>query len=126
MNNKRYFSNLKKTKVENELSYLNGKLKKILQKSTSMNKSLKNILKAGWKIEDNSLVKIFRTKSFPETLGLVMSIGALCQQFDHHPDYLTMKYAEVKVSFSTHSEGGKITEKDIIIAKEIDKIFTKS
>ena len=73
----------------------------------------------GWKYENSSIKKVFKTKGFPQTLGLVSEIGALCQQFDHHPDYLTLKYAEVEVSFSTHSVGG-ISEKDFKIAKQIE------
>ncbi len=73
----------------------------------------------GWYIDNNSLKKKFKTKAFPQTLGLVTEIGALCQQFDHHPDYLILKYSEIEVSFSTHSVGG-LTDKDFNIAKQID------
>jgi 4a-hydroxytetrahydrobiopterin dehydratase len=72
-----------------------------------------------WYLENNSIKKKFKTKGFPQTMGLVAEIGALCQQFDHHPDYLTLKYSEVEVSFSTHSVGG-LSEKDFEIAKQID------
>jgi 4a-hydroxytetrahydrobiopterin dehydratase len=75
---------------------------------------------SGWFVEGNSIKKIFKTKGFPQTAGIVTTISTICQQFDHHPDYLTMKYAEVEVSFSTHDAGG-ITEKDIEIAAEINK-----
>jgi len=75
----------------------------------------------GWKQVDNSIVKTFKTKGFPQTMGLVTAIGAFCQQHDHHPDYLTMKYSSVEVSFSTHSAKG-ITQKDIDIAKDIDSL----
>lgn len=74
----------------------------------------------GWFPEGKSIKKTFKTKGFPATMGLVTTIGTICQQFDHHPDYLTLKYAEVEVSFSTHDAGG-ITEKDIEIAIEINK-----
>ncbi|MFA5405568.1 MAG: 4a-hydroxytetrahydrobiopterin dehydratase [Ignavibacteria bacterium] len=73
----------------------------------------------GWDFKDGSIKKVFKTKGFPQTLGLVSEIGALCQQIDHHPDYLTLKYSEVEVSFSTHSIGG-LSEKDFEIAKQID------
>jgi 4a-hydroxytetrahydrobiopterin dehydratase len=73
----------------------------------------------GWYLENNSIRKKFITKGFPQTLGLVAEIGALCQQLDHHPDYLTLKYSEVEVSFSTHSVGG-LSEKDFEIAKQIE------
>lgn len=74
----------------------------------------------GWHPEGESIKKIFKTKGFPATMGLVSIIGAICQQFDHHPDYMLVKYSEVEVAFSTHSAGG-ITEKDIEIAIEINK-----
>ncbi|MDQ3022619.1 MAG: 4a-hydroxytetrahydrobiopterin dehydratase [Bacteroidota bacterium] len=80
---------------------------------------LKNI--NGWSFVENSLRKTFKTKGFPQTMGLVTAIGALCQQHDHHPDYLTMKYSNVDVSFSTHSVKG-ISKKDFDIAKDIDTL----
>lgn len=73
----------------------------------------------GWKVKGDSIVKVYKTKGYAHTLGIAMAIGSLCQQFDHHPDYMTLKYAEIEVSFSTHSEGG-VTKKDINIVKEIE------
>lgn len=74
-----------------------------------------------WKLSENSIKKTFKTKGFPQTMGLVTAIGGFCQQHDHHPDYLTMKYSSVEVSFSTHTAKG-ITQKDIEIAKDIDTL----
>lgn len=74
----------------------------------------------GWFVEGNSIKKIIKTKGFPSTAGIVTTICTICQQFDHHPDHLTMKYTEIEVVFSTHTAGG-ITEKDIEIAIEINK-----
>lgn len=74
----------------------------------------------GWFVESDTIKKTFKTKGFPETAGLVTTISTICQQFDHHPDYLLMKYSEVEVVFSTHTAGG-ITQKDIDIAIEINK-----
>ncbi|MBV6480281.1 MAG: putative pterin-4-alpha-carbinolamine dehydratase [Ignavibacteria bacterium] len=75
----------------------------------------------GWQINENSIMRVFNTEGFPQTMGLVSAICGLCQQFDHHPDYLTMKYSSVEVSFSTHSAGG-LTNKDFQIAFEINKL----
>lgn len=80
---------------------------------------LKNI--NGWNLIENSIRKTFKTKGFPQTMGLATAIGALCQQHDHHPDYLTMKYSSVEVSFSTHSVKG-ISKKDFDIARDIDAL----
>ena len=84
-----------------------------------INKELKNL--KGWKSNGNAIIKTFKTKGFPQTMGLVTAIGAFCQQHDHHPDYLTMKYSSIEVSFSTHTAKG-ITIKDIKIAKDINTL----
>ncbi len=74
----------------------------------------------GWFVEGNSIKKTFKTKGWPETIGLVSVIGTICHQHDHHPDYLVVKYSEIEAAFSTHTAGG-ITQKDIDIAIEINK-----
>jgi len=84
-----------------------------------INEDLKSL--KDWKLVNNSIVKTFKTKGFPQTMGLVTAIGAFCQHHDHHPDYLTMKYSSVEVSFSTHSAKG-ITQKDFDIAKDLDTL----
>jgi len=75
----------------------------------------------GWEYDGASIKKLFKTKGFPQTMGLATAIGAICQRHDHHPDYLTIKYASVEAAFSTHDAGG-ITIKDINIAKEINAL----
>lgn len=75
----------------------------------------------GWSLSDNSIKKIFKTQNYPSTMGFVTAIGGFCQRHNHHPDYIMMKYKEVEVSFSTHSAGG-VTQKDIDIAADIEKI----
>jgi 4a-hydroxytetrahydrobiopterin dehydratase len=75
----------------------------------------------GWSYQDGSIRKIFKTSSYPATMGFVSAVGGVCQRLNHHPDYVLIKYKEIEVSFSTHSAGG-ITEKDIEAAKELEKI----
>ena len=75
----------------------------------------------GWKYEGSSIKKVFETKNYPSTMGFVTAIGGFCQKHNHHPDYVLMKFKQVEVSFSTHSAGG-VTEKDFILAEEIEKI----
>lgn len=76
---------------------------------------------SGWKLENNHLKKLFKTKNFAHTLALATAIGALCQQYDHHPDYMIIKYSELEISLSTHSTKS-ITEKDINLAQEIENL----
>ena len=75
----------------------------------------------GWNYENGSIKKVFKTSSYPASMGFVTSVGGFCQKRNHHPDYILMKFTEIEVSFSTHSAGG-ITIKDIEIAKDLEKI----
>ncbi len=98
--------------------------KKIVKNTDKLSKteviqSLKKL--KDWKLKGTSIVRLFKTKGFPQTMGLATSIGALCQAHDHHPDFLTMKYASIDVSFSSHDVKG-LSSRDIKIAKEIDKL----
>ena len=75
----------------------------------------------GWVYENGSIKKKFNTRHYPATMAFVTAIGGFCQRRNHHPDYVLMKYKEIEISFSTHSAGG-ITQNDIEIAKDIEKI----
>ena len=75
----------------------------------------------GWIYDNGSIKKTFITRHYPATMAFVAAVGGFCQKHNHHPDYVLMKYKEVEISFSTHSEGG-VTQKDIDIAKDIEKI----
>lgn len=82
----------------------------------------------GWEFTGESIKKIYKAKSFSLNIALVSAIGSICEQFDHHPDYMLVKYSTLEIAFSTHTVKG-ITEKDIEIAEEIDNfwdVFSKS
>ncbi len=76
----------------------------------------------GWEYSEGSIKKTYKTRNYPSTMGFVTTIGGVCQRYNHHPDYILMKFKEVEISFSTHSVGG-ITQNDIDVAQEIDKIL---
>jgi 4a-hydroxytetrahydrobiopterin dehydratase len=84
-----------------------------------VNDALKSL--PGWSYESGSIRKTFKTQNYPATMGFVTAIGGFCQKRNHHPDYVTMKFKEVEVSFSTHSAQG-ITQNDIDIAEDLEKI----
>lgn len=100
--------------MEKNLTKKTDKLSK-----TEVSDTLKRL--KDWKLKGSSIVRTFKTKGFPQTMGLVTAIGSLCQAHDHHPDFLTMKYDSVEVSFSSHDVKG-LSSRDIKIAKEINKL----
>ena len=57
------------------------------------------------------------TELSEEYLGLRISP----EKADHHPDILIHSWNKVKITLSTHSEGG-VTENDIKLASKIDNL----
>jgi 4a-hydroxytetrahydrobiopterin dehydratase len=74
-----------------------------------------------WSQEENHISKIFQLKDFAEALAFVNKIGAEAEKMDHHPDIFIHSWNKVKITLSTHSEGG-ITEKDFQLAEKIERL----
>jgi 4a-hydroxytetrahydrobiopterin dehydratase len=74
-----------------------------------------------WINEGGVLSKTFTFGSFVEAVNFVINIVPLAEKAGHHPDIEIFSYKKVKIKLTTHDEG-KVTEKDIEMAKEIDKI----
>lgn len=72
-----------------------------------------------WTYSNNQIEKEFFFKDFIEASSFVTAVGLEAEKADHHPDILIYGWNKVKISISTHSEGG-VTEKDIQLAKKID------
>lgn len=75
----------------------------------------------GWEREGDMITKTFKLDSYMAGLALATAIGTIAEGFDHHPD-LYIGYKTVKVSFTTHDAGHKISQKDIDAAAAIDAL----
>lgn len=75
-----------------------------------------------WKLAENEITKQFVFKDFIQAIGFINQVAILAEKFDHHPD-IDIRWNKVTLRLSTHSAGG-LTEKDFILAKEIDKIVS--
>ncbi len=74
---------------------------------------------SGWIQEGNQITKQFQLKDFAEALSFVNKVGAEAEKMDHHPDIFIHSWNKVKITISTHSEGG-ITKKDFQLAEKIE------
>lgn len=85
------------------------------------NDAVENQLKemTNWSYSNNQIEKEFSFKDFIEASSFVTSVGLEAEKMDHHPDILVHSWNKVKISVSTHSEGG-VTEKDFQLAKKIE------
>ena len=74
---------------------------------------------SGWVQEGNQITQQFQFKDFAEALSFVNKVGAESEKMDHHPDIFIHSWNKVKITISTHSEGG-ITKKDFQLAEKIE------
>jgi 4a-hydroxytetrahydrobiopterin dehydratase len=72
-----------------------------------------------WKQSGKEIGKEFKLKDFRAALSFVNDIGKEAEEMNHHPDILIHSYNKVRVTISTHSEGG-ITPKDFKLAQKIE------
>ncbi|MFC2102903.1 4a-hydroxytetrahydrobiopterin dehydratase [Bacteroidota bacterium] len=79
----------------------------------------------GWNFKDNHIGKLYELNNFKEALDMVCKIGEAAERMNHHPDIYIHSWNKVKITISTHSEGG-VTEKDFILAKRIEGISNET
>jgi 4a-hydroxytetrahydrobiopterin dehydratase len=74
-----------------------------------------------WRREDDTLVRDFELSGFTAAMALANAVADAAHAANHHPDILVHDYKHVRLTLSTHSEGG-ITENDFALAAAIDAI----
>ena len=90
-----------------------------LLKSMEIDKKLSVL--PGWNYKDKQIEKLFELNNFREALDFACKIGETAEDLNHHPDIFIHSWNKVKINISTHSEGG-VTEKDFLLAKQIERI----
>jgi 4a-hydroxytetrahydrobiopterin dehydratase len=75
----------------------------------------------GWSHEGDVLVKTFTFGSFREAFSFMTRVALEAEVLDHHPDWRNV-YNRVSLRLNTHSAGGKVTAKDVELARKIHKI----
>jgi 4a-hydroxytetrahydrobiopterin dehydratase len=74
----------------------------------------------GWTREDDAITRTFQ-HAYHECLHFAMYFGAKAREVSHHPDiYIT--WQRIRFAITTHDAGGKITERDCMLAARIDAI----
>jgi 4a-hydroxytetrahydrobiopterin dehydratase len=76
---------------------------------------------AGWSEDGNALVRDFEHKDFAAAMAFVNRVADLAEEANHHPDILIHGWNKVRLTLSTHSEGG-VTDKDRELAERIDAL----
>jgi len=75
----------------------------------------------GWKLVNDTLHKNFEFGSFKEAFSFMTRVAFEAESMAHHPDWSNV-YNRVSITLSTHDVGGKVTNKDLSLAREIERI----
>jgi 4a-hydroxytetrahydrobiopterin dehydratase len=73
----------------------------------------------GWSRRGDAITKTFQFRNFLTGINFVSAVAKAAEAADHHPD-IDIRYTKVVCTLSTHSAGG-ITQKDLDMAKQIEK-----
>lgn len=74
---------------------------------------------AGGPAAGGALVKTFLFPTFRDALAFMVRAGFEAEALDHHPDW-TNVYNRVAVRLNTHDAGGRVTAKDVELARRLE------
>jgi len=72
-----------------------------------------------WERESNEISKVFEFDDFTQAIKFVNDVAKLADSKEHHPD-IDIRDHKVKLTLSTHSEGG-LTHWDFDFAGEVEQ-----
>lgn len=75
----------------------------------------------GWTYDDDKLQKTYEFSDFRAAISFIVRLSFYAEEMNHHPE-LENVYNTVSVALTTHDEGGKVTERDVELAKEIENL----
>jgi len=74
-----------------------------------------------WREENESLIRDYEFKDFAAAMAFVNQVADAAEEANHHPDILVHGWNNVRLTLSTHSEGG-VTDADRALAEQIDAL----
>ena len=77
---------------------------------------------SGWKLAGNKLTRTFEFQDFVHSLSFVNSLVVYFETIDHHPD-VYIAYGEVTFELTRYDLGGKVTDRDVEVAKKISSQY---
>ncbi|MDP2628376.1 MAG: 4a-hydroxytetrahydrobiopterin dehydratase [Nanoarchaeota archaeon] len=89
--------------------------------SEEITEKLKEI--PGWEFKDDKISKEFKFKYFLDVLDFIMKLAPICEEKDHHPN-IHIFYNRILFELNRFDVGGKVTNADFEIAKEIERLYS--
>jgi 4a-hydroxytetrahydrobiopterin dehydratase len=70
---------------------------------------------------EDAIVRELQLVDFAAAIALVNRVAGLAEAANHHPDILVHGWNKVRLTLSTHSQGG-LTDADFALAGQIDAV----
>jgi len=74
-----------------------------------------------WRREGDAIIRDLKFDDFAAAMAYVNKVAALAEEANHHPDILVHGWNKVRLTLSTHSEGG-VTAADLALAERLDSL----
>ena len=74
-----------------------------------------------WSQRPDALERDFEFADFAEAMAFVNRVADAAEERNHHPDILVHGWNKVRLTLSTHTEGG-LTDADHALARAIDEV----
>ncbi len=74
----------------------------------------------GWRLKGKQISRPFVFSDFVGSMRFVNRVARIAESINHHPD-ITIRYNRVRLSVTTHDEGG-LTMKDFRLARKVNQI----
>jgi 4a-hydroxytetrahydrobiopterin dehydratase len=74
-----------------------------------------------WHRDGATIVRDLELPDFAAAVALVDRVAEAAEVANHHPDILVHGWNKLRLTLSTHSEGG-LTAADFALAREIDRL----
>ena len=78
----------------------------------------------GWSHTKDMLNRDFTFADFSAAFGFMTRVAMLAEQANHHPNWSNV-YNSVSISLTSHDEGNLVTDKDIELAKQINRLLDR-
>jgi 4a-hydroxytetrahydrobiopterin dehydratase len=74
-----------------------------------------------WSRAGDAIAREWKLADFAAAIAFVNAVAGIAERANHHPDILLHGWNHVRLTLSTHSQGG-LTDADFTLAAEIDRL----
>jgi 4a-hydroxytetrahydrobiopterin dehydratase len=71
---------------------------------------------------EDAIVRELQLADFAAAIALVDRVAQVAEAANHHPDILVHGWNKLRLTLSTHSQGG-LTDADFALARELDELL---